>query len=408
MRQRLLESYADLIVTTGLSVREGQPVLVGAEVANRRFARMLAERAYEAGAVFVDVRFDDPFLLKTRVEKTSESEYLEYVPGFTEGRYEKILEDDWASVSLRGSEDPDLLERCDPTRLGKVRRAFGRARRSFMAGISSNRIAWNVCLHPTEKWAAKVLGETDGWEEKIWEVLVPILRLDREDPSRAWLEQDAELKRRAGFMNSRLFDRIHFRGPGTDLYVGMRPDRRFRGGRAVSASGTEFFPNIPTEEIFSTPDLSRTEGRFRCTRPVEVLGKLVEGAWFEFEDGRVSSCGADRNPEILERYLEIDDNAGYLGEVALVDIESPIYKSGKIFYNILFDENAACHVALGNGYSDCLEGGASMSSEELLEAGCNVSLVHTDFMLGSEEVSVHGVSESGSEQPVIVDGRFVI
>jgi aminopeptidase len=408
MNEQLIRKYADLIVTTGLNVREGQPVMVRAEVANREFARALAAAAYGAGAAFVDVRFEDPGLLKTRIERTTKADYLSYVPSFSEGRYERMLEEDWGSVSLRGSEDPDLLDDCDPAGLGKIRQAVGRARSGFLAGISSNRIAWNVCLYPTERWSAKVLGSYEGWEEEIWKVLAPILRLDRDDPSRAWLEQDAELKRRAGFMDSHLFDRIHFKGPGTDLYVGMRPDRRFRGGMCTSKSGIRFFPNIPTEEIFSTPDLTRTRGRFRCTRPVEVLGKLVEDAWFEFEEGKVTSFGAARNAEILERFLEMDDNARYLGEVALVDIDSPIYESGRIFYNILFDENAACHVALGNGYSDCLEGGTSMGSEELLKAGCNVSLVHTDFMLGSEEVSVYGVDEGGSEKPIIVDGRFVI
>lgn len=401
--------YARMLIRSGVNVTEGQPVLIRAEAVHREFARELAREAYRAGARAVVLRYGDQVAGRIRLDETRDPEYLDFVPGYAQKMYDTIVEGNWASIALRGPEEPDVYEGADPQRLGRVQKATRMAARDFMSAVSSNRISWNVCLSPTEAWAAKVLEEIGAdWLERIWEVLIPILRLDAEDPAAAWLEHDAELKRRCGHMNSARYDGVRFRGPGTDLFVGMRPDRVFAGGRCRAADGRMFFPNIPTEEIFSTPDAARTSGRAACTRPVEVMGTPVEGAWFVFEEGKVVDFGADRNRETLARYLETDDRAAYLGEVALVDVSSPIFRSGRVFHSILFDENAACHIALGNGYADCIEGGTEMSRDQLREVGCNVSLVHTDFMIGSEEVSVWGVDSDGGEEPVMDSGSFVI
>lgn len=404
----LKKEYAEVIVKTGINLQEGQPLLVRTEPAQREFALLLARVAYDAGARIVSVKYSDPLLSRLRLDRSRLEEYLQFVPSHTQDMYASYLEDGWASVSLRGPEYPDIMEGADPERTGIAGKAFSKAMKGFLKGISSNRIAWNVCLHPTREWAEKVLGDDHDWERRIWDILIPILRLDRDDPAGAWLEHDSELKRRAAHMNSAGYDLIRFRGPGTDLFVGMRPDRTFVGGRCVNSSGVEFFPNIPTEEIFSTPDRHRTRGTVRTTRPVEVLGAQVKGAWFRFENGKVVDFGSDTNTEILKRYLEFDEGAAALGEVALVDAGSPIFKSGKVFHNILFDENATCHIALGNGYTDCIRGGTEMSEEELERVGCNSSLVHTDFMIGSEEVSVFGVCGDGSEEKIIENGFFVI
>lgn len=406
---RIRSDYARMLIRSGVNVTEGQPVLIRAEAVHREFARELAREAYRAGARAVVLRYGDQVAGRIRLDETRDPEYLDFVPEYTPKMYDTIVEGNWASIALRGPEDPDVYEGADPQRLSRVQKATRTAARDFMSAVSSNRISWNVCLSPTEAWAAKVLGESGAdWLERIWEVLVPILRLDAEDPAAAWLEHDAELKRRCGHMNGARYDGIRFRGPGTDLFVGMRPDRVFAGGRCRAADGRMFFPNIPTEEIFSTPDAARTSGRAACTRPVEVMGTPVEGAWFVFEEGKVVDFGADRNRETLARYLETDDRAAYLGEVALVDVSSPIFRSGRVFHSILFDENAACHIALGNGYPDCIEGGTEMSRDQLRKVGCNVSLVHTDFMIGSEEVSVWGVDSDGGEEPVMDSGSFVI
>ncbi|MCD4700449.1 MAG: aminopeptidase [Candidatus Aegiribacteria sp.] len=404
----LRRKYAEIVVKTAINLQEGEPLLIRAEVVQREFSKILAEVAYSMGASSVSLQYTDPELIRLRIDKTLDGNNLKFMPSHLENMYDCYLKDGWSSISLRGPESPDIMEGADPVRLGKFSRANSIVMRKFLKGISSNRIAWNVCLHPTEAWAAKVLGSSENWEKRIWEVLVPILRLDRDDPAGAWLDHDTELKRRCGHMNRARYDRIHFTGPDTDLYIGMAPDRVFAGGRCVNQKGVEFFPNIPTEEIFSTPDHTRTEGFVKTTRPVEVLGTQVTGAWFRFSAGQVVEFGADTNREMLEQYLNFAAGARALGEVALVDVNSPIFRSGKIFYNILFDENAACHIALGNGYPDCIENGTRMSDDELKETRCNSSLVHTDFMIGSEDISAFGVKQDGSEEKIIEHGLFVI
>ena len=404
----LRASYADVIIRTALNVQPGQPVLVSTDITQRQFAAELSRTAYAVGASLVSVRYDDGDLRKMRIEAPLEDGYLDVLPSYTEEMYRSYIEDGWCSVSVRGPEDPDLMEGVDPVRMGRVSKKNSLARREFLKAVSSNRMRWNVCLNPTKAWAEKVLGPTEDWERDIWDILVPILRLDMDDPAAAWLEHDAELKRRCAIMNKASYDRIRFLGPGTDLYVGMAPNRVFSGGMCRCSDDLLFFPNIPTEEIFSTPDWTRTEGVVACTRPVEVLGSQVEGAWFRFEEGVVQEFGADRNADLIEQYLAFDEGAGALGEVALVDVSSPIYRSGKVFRNILLDENAASHIALGNGYADCIKGGTSMSDAELRETRCNSSLVHTDFMIGSEQVSVFGIRGDGTQEPVMLDGSFVI
>ncbi len=407
-RDELHRKYAEIIIKTAVNQQEGKPLLIRTEIAQKEFIRELSHIAYGSGASMVSVQYSDPVLSRMRIDEVKKDEYLDFMPSHMENMYESYLRDGWSSISLRGPEYPDIMEGVDSGRLGRTSKANSLTLRGFLKGVSANRIAWNVCLYPTEAWAAKVLGDSVNWEERIWDILIPILRLDRDDPAKAWLEHDTELKRRSEHMNRIRYDQIHFVGPGTDLYVGMAPNRVFAGGRCKNQSGIVFFPNIPTEEIFSTPDHARTEGTVRTTRPVEVLGSQVEGAWFRFKEGKVIEFGADRNEEVLDQYLQFDEGAKALGEVALVDVNSPIYRSGKIFHNILFDENASCHIALGNGYADCIENGTTMSDEELKEVRCNSSLVHTDFMIGSEEVSVFGVREDGSEDKIIEDGVFVI
>lgn len=404
----LMKKYAKLIAGTGINLQEGQPLLIRSEPVHREFVNLLAEAAYGRGCPLVLEDYSDPLLKRLRIDRAQQEDYLDFLPSHLEHMYECYLDDGWCTISLRGPEFPDAMEGVDPHRAGRAGRALSESMRGFLKGISSNRISWNVCLHPTRAWAAKVLGSEDDWERRIWEILLPVLRLDADDPAAAWIEHDAVLKRRTAHMNRSRYDGIRFSGPGTELFVGLAPDRVFAGGRCVNRNGVEFFPNIPTEEIFSTPDRRRTEGHVTVTRPVEVLGAQVEGAWFRFSDGIVTDFGADRNLEMLRQFLGFDEGAAALGEVALVDDYSPVSRSGRTFYSILFDENASSHIALGNGYADCIEEGTGMSSEELKSTGCNSSLVHTDFMIGSSEMSVFGVRCDGSEEAIMKDGVFVI
>ena len=408
MKSGILEAYADVILAGALSLKKGDRLWIRSEPAHVGLVRLLSEKAYRMGAEFVRVSLDDPVFDRIRVDHSADDDYLDYVPGHTDAMYKSVVGENFRTLAVRGPSDPDLMQGVDAERLGRMSKAVSAARRGFLDAISSNRIPWNVCLAPTRAWAAKVLGDSANWEERIWDILIPILRLDSDFPASAWQAHDRELKRRAAFLNERKFSSYRFRGPGTDLTVGMLPDRRFCGGSCRSSDGTVFFPNIPTEEVFSTPDMHATEGKVNCTRPVTVLGAQVEDAWFVFREGRVTECGAGKNGDVLSKYLETDSGAAMLGEIALVGTDSPIYRSNLIFHNILFDENATCHIALGNGYTDCIQGGTEMTGEELAATGCNRSLVHTDFMIGGESVDVSGLSSCGEETVVIRNGEFVI
>jgi aminopeptidase len=407
MNPRIDEKYADVILRCGVNIQPGQPVVIRTEIGQREFAAVLTRRAYQLGAGFVHVVYRDPRNERSRMDHGRE-DFLDYVPSFVQPTFKAYLDENWASISLLGSEDPDVFEGVDSAKLGRAQKAASIAAQEWLTRASANHIAWNVCLYPTARWAAKVLEGEEKWEERIWKDLAPILRLDADDPAAAWAKQGMELKRRASYMNDACYDRIRFVGPGTDLTIGMRPDRIFVGGGGTAKDGRYFMPNIPTEEIFSAPDCARAEGMVRCTRPVEIMGTNVEGVWLRFEKGAVVDFGAGKNAAVLEQFMKVDDRARYLGEVALVGIDSPIYRSGRVFHNILFDENAACHIALGNGYPKCVEGGTEMTKEELAADGCNVSLVHVDFMIGSDEVSVGGIRVDGKEDRIIDKGRFVI
>ncbi|PIE52137.1 hypothetical protein CSA37_08195 [Candidatus Fermentibacteria bacterium] len=408
MNRELSAKYADVILGGALAITEGQRLWIRSEPVHALLVKQFMRTAYKMGAQCVRVTYEDPEFSRIRADHSVKESYLDFVPGFTAEMYRTTVEEGWRSLALRGPSNPDVMQGVDPGRISRMTKAGSAVRQEFMKAISSNKNPWNVCLAPTESWSEKVLGSAVDWEKRIWEVLTPILRLDTPDPALAWREQDRELKRRAGFLNSKKYSSFRFRGPGTDLTIGMLPDRKFAGGSCSSSDGTVFFPNIPTEEVFSTPDMFSAEGRAACTRPVTVLGAQVEGAWFQFSQGKVTDCGARKNGEILNRYIATDEGSSRLGEIAFVGTDSPIYRSGLVFHNILFDENAACHIALGNGYTDCIEGGTEMNDEELKKVHCNRSLVHTDFMVGGEDVDVYGVTENGSEEPVITRGEFVI
>ena len=259
MNARIDEKYADVILKCGVNVQPGQPVLIRTELAQREFAAILTRRAYDLGARFVHVVYRDPRNDRARIDRGRE-EYLDFVPSFAQTTFKAYLDENWASISLLGSEDPDVFEGIDSAKLGRAQKAASIAAQEWLTRASANHIAWNVCLYPTARWAAKVLGGEEAWEERIWKDLVPILRLDADDPAAAWAKQGAELKRRAAHMNAAKFDRVRFTGPGTDLTLGMRADRLFLGGGGQAKDGRTFMANIPTEEIFSAPDCARADG----------------------------------------------------------------------------------------------------------------------------------------------------
>jgi aminopeptidase len=416
-----ITAYAELIVSM-VNIDSGRNLEIRGEPVHWDLMTEIAGAAYRRGARYVRGQSVHPGLHRARIENSAE-EYLDYVPRQVTANDDIIMEEGWALVAIKSPEDPDFFADVDVERNARLGKAIQQATMPLRRALQADRFPWLVVANPTDGWARKVLGDAGaaGYSaatgalpadsdarEALWQIMRPVLRLDRDDPVAAWREHSRRLKRRAAVLDELSVEWLHFQGPGTDLWVGVPEKAIWVGGPARTPGGLEFLPNMPTEEVFTTPDYRRTTGRVAVTRPVTVMNKVVDGAWFEFADGKVVGYGADTNEEVIGRYLEMDEGAAYAGEIALVDSGSPIFQSGRVFYNILFDENATCHIALGGAYPGCIEGGEELSDEELPSIGANVSFVHTDFMIGSEEIRVTARGYDGRETAVIRDGRFVI
>ena len=400
-------SYAEIVLKKGINLRQGQNLLITCNAGNYDLARVLGERAYALGAGYVDIAVQDNFLTRARLA-AQKGEALSYVPHYQITKGHQMLSEDWARIRIDSTEELDVLSDADPSRLGTLTKVGRQALKFVSKSLMNDEHSWCVITAPGPLWAKKVLGDQADTED-LWKVLKPILRLDKEDPVAEWDRHTRTLIDRGETLNKMKLDRLRFVSSGTDLTIRLNRISLWKGGPAPLPDGSPFLPNIPTEEVFTTPDYSRTEGMVRVTKPLKVLETMVEGAWFRFLDGKVVEFRADKGHDVLEKFLNMDEGARYLGEVALVDESSPIAASGLLFGSILYDENASCHIALGGGYPTCLDLPAGVKSdEELKKLGCNGSLVHTDFMIGSPELDVTGYDWDGKEYPVIRKGSFVI
>ncbi|CAN5521169.1 aminopeptidase [soil metagenome] len=405
------KKYADLIIRVGINLYEGQCVLINSGVKNYDFALLVAEAAYKAGAKFVDINAFSDSLTAARVENNGNPDFLSFLPSTASVKFNEIIANDWALIRLDNLEEMEILKNADPSKLQAITKAQQIASMNLSKNIGGFNLAWTIFAVPGPNWAEKIIEGTGTTEQKIeilWDKLIPILRLDKADPVQEWLEHGQRLFERAAKLSKLDLDRVKFEGPGTDLEIGLNKECVWKGGYSTTKTGRNFIPNIPTEEIFTTPDLKRANGKVKVTKPVKVLENILTDIWFEFKDGKVIDYGCNKK-EILDKFLTIDEGASYLGEVALVDSDSKVFESGLIFNSILYDENAACHIALGRGFSACIKNGALMSSpEELKKHGCNQSLVHTDFMIGSNEINVTGYNSKNEKIIIIKNGKFQI
>jgi aminopeptidase len=405
-----LERYADLIVSTGANVQPGQLVQVTAEAVVRDFAVRVVESAYRRGAGYVHLDLIEPRSARSRFLHAA-PESLDRVPDFLRAKADELVETRAATIRLVGSENPDILADLEPAWLNRARLAtFRAAKRFYDDGIGRNRVHWTVAGAATAGWGMKVFPDLEpaAAETRLWEEILRLVRADREDCLAVWAEHDAALHARAAALDALGIDELRFHGPGTDLAVGLSEAARFRGGSDAGPYGAPFEPNIPTEEVFTTPDWRRTRGRARVTRPFLVNGKLIEGLTLEFEDGRIVRFDAESGAETFGAYIDSDAGARQLGEVALVGTDSPVFRSGLVFQEILFDENAACHIAVGSAYKTCLAGGETLSDAEIAALGCNVSSAHTDMMISDERVDVVARTRGGREVPLLVKGEWRI
>ena len=403
-----LEKYAELIVKSGLGLHPGDKLSIRVSEHSLPLARLVAKKAYQAGVADVRLEFSDDSMTLDRYLYAPDEAFENY-PEYEVDFRESIFKDNYNVLSL-ATPNPDLLKPADPARIGQWQKIAGKASHRLMAYTMQNKVKWCIVGVACPAWAEAAFPELplDEGMEKLWENIFKAVRIDQDDPIAAWEKHDTELKKHEAFMNEARFDRIRYQGPGTDLVVGMVKNHLWRGGSGFSMKGDRFFPNMPTEEVFSMPDADRVDGVLRATMPLSVRGQLVDDFHFTFKDGKVVDFEAGVGKQILQDLLDMDEGARHLGEIALVADNSPISNTGILFKNTLFDENASCHFALGAAYTDNLVGSTERTEEENRKLGMNSSLIHVDFMVGSKDVTVTGIKEDGSEIVLLKDGDWQI
>ena len=389
-----LRRYAELAVRVGANVQPGQDVVVTCLVEHVDVAREVAREAYKAGADHVIVLYNDLHLRRAAIELGPESEIGWSAPYLLDW-IKRWSTENPALISLTGNPSPTLLSDLDPALVGRSDPREIRA--AFLEHIQGAHINWTIVAAPNTGWATEVFGEPDM--DRLWDAVAVSTRLDDPDPVAAWRAHTEMLQARADALNERAFDAIRYRGPGTDLIVGLIPGSKWRCATFETAGGISHVPNLPTEEVFTSPDWRRADGHVRSTYPLVASGTKVTGLEFRLEDGKIVEVDAENGAEVIRAQLETDEQAPYLGELALVDGSSPVKQTGLVFSDTLFDENATCHIAFGAGLPDTL--GRAVPPDELLEAGLNVSAIHTDFMVGGEDVDVDGLDDDGAATSII-------
>jgi aminopeptidase len=381
-----LEKYADLVVRVGANLQEGQTLFVSTFVDHAPLARALARAGYRAGARYVDVRYTDQHVRKAMIELGPDDALTHSPDWLKTARHAHAGQ---AQIGTTGDSEPELMADLDGERVGRARmKELVAIVRDQMVARSFN---WSGVAYPNEGWAAKIFGEPDV--ERLWDAVAFCTRLDEPDPVQAWRDHMARLSARAAKLNELELDALHYSGPGTDLTVGLLEAARWLPALFRTADGIEYVPNMPTEEIFTTPDSRRAEGTIRSTRPLALLGEVVEGLRLTLRDGKIVDVQADKGADVVRGQLETDERAAYLGELALVDGTSRVGQTNITFFDTLYDENATCHIAYGFGIPETFDGAPG--------DGMNVSNVHTDFMVGGPEVAIDGVAKDGTRIPIL-------
>jgi aminopeptidase len=396
-----LERYARLAVRVGVNLQPGQILGINAFVEHAPLARAVAREAYEAGARFVDVLYSDQHVRRAHIERAAEQD-LDFSPPWLVQRYDELGRVGGALIAISGNPEPELFADLDGERVGKARmREVAEASLRLTDGL----VNWSIVAYPNEGWASTVFGEPDV--ERLWEAVSHAVRLGTPDPVAAWQEHVARLKQRAETLNERRFDHLRYRGPGTDLVIGLHPEGIWQAASDVS-NGIEHVANMPTEEVFTTPDSRRVDGTVRSTLPLQIQGNIVRDLEIRFEGGRAVDVRASSGEEVMRTHVATDDGAARLGEVALVDGHSAVGETGLVFYDTLFDENAASHIALGAPILQAVPWAGELEPEERVARGVNHSSIHTDFMIGSNELEVDGVTGSGEAVPILRNGDWLL
>jgi len=408
--QNRLRKYARLAVSIGANVQPGQMLLIQAATDTREFVRLCVEEGYAAGAGFVQVRWNDDPITHTTFQNAS-VEALEEVPAWMVSQFDYYMEKGAAMLSV-SSPTPSLLADIDPVKLQRANVAQRKALTSWQTFMMGNRTQWSIVAVPTVAWAKKVFPdlEDEAAVASLWDAIFNAVRVHEDnDPVQEWKEHNARLSAHNKALNDFNFKTLHFQNSlGTDLFLDLVENHIWAGGDEANTQGIRFNPNMPTEESFSMPSKFGVHGKVVATKPLNYNGRLIDGFWLQFKDGKVVDYDATKEKDALANLLSTDEGSSYLGEVALISHDSPISNSGILFLNTLFDENASCHLALGRAYPMNIKGGTEMSQEELSAAGSNHSMEHQDFMFGSADMEITGIRHDGMKVVLFKNGNFAI
>lgn len=402
-----LDRLAAVAVQVGLGLARGQELVMTASLDAVPLARRIAEQAYRAGASLVTTLYSDDEATLARFRHAPD-ESFDRAPEWLFNGMAAAFRSGAARLAIAGA-DPALLSREDPKKVGRANVASSKAYRPALELITRHEINWTIVASATPAWARLVFpDESEAIAvARLWDAIFATTRIDTPDPVAAWKQHDAQLRKRAELLNTRRFSALHFRGPGTDLRVGLADDHLWLGGGTTAGNGLACIPNMPTEEVFTTPHKDRVDGYVTSTKPLSYQGTLIEDIAVRFEKGAVVEASAKNGETVLRRMLETDEGARRLGEVALVPHSSPIAHSGLLFWNTLFDENAASHIALGQAYSTCVRGGDRLDPAQLAAKGANESLIHVDWMIGSGAIDLDGIGAAGEAQPLMRSGEWM-
>ncbi|MFG5383174.1 aminopeptidase [Yoonia sp. R2-816] len=401
-----LDRLAEVAVRIGVNLKRGQDLIITAPVDALPLVRRIAVHAYKAGAGQVLPFFTDDAVTLARFEHGNDASF-DRAPGWFFEGLGQAFKEGAARMAITG-EDPMLLAAADPDKVARVSKATAIARKPAMDPIVGFEVNWNIVAYPTPGWAAQVYPDlpVEEAQGKLMDAIYAASRLDGDDPVANWKAHTARLKERVDWLNAQSFNALHYTGPGTDLHLGLADGHIWKGGASPALNGVVCQPNIPTEEVFTCPHAYKVEGTVAATKPLAYQGSVIEDIAVRFEAGRIVEATASKGQDVLRELLKTDDGASRIGEVALVPHSSPISQSGTLFYNTLFDENASCHIALGQCYADTIEGGSVLSPEELKQKGGNQSIIHVDWMMGSDAVDIDGITKTGDRVPVMRGGEW--
>ena len=401
-----LDRLGEVAVRVGLGLQEGQELVMTASLDALPLVRRITEHAYKAGASLVTTLFSDEEATLMRFRHARDGSF-DVASGWLYDGMASAFKNGAARLAIAG-ENPSLLAGQDPDKVSRANRARSAAYTPALELIAGFDINWTIASYASPTWARAVFPNEP--EEvavaKLWDAIFAASRVDLVDPVAAWAEHNKALHARTKLLNDKRYSALRFVGPGTDLTVGLADDHAWEGGASTAKNGIVCNPNIPSEEVFTTPHKDRVSGHVTSTKPLSYQGTLIEDIAVRFEDGRIVESTARTGAEVLAKVLDTDAGARRLGEVALVPHSSPISASGLLFYNTLFDENAACHIALGQAYAKCIRGGDTMSPEQLAAKGANKSLIHIDWMIGSSHIDIDGIAADGRAEPIMRRGEW--